>query len=363
MSPSPTATWRVWCCLRDNDGLQSVAELSGCSGLSRPTVLAALGVLHRAGWITSQTLPSPQGSGGRPAQAFQVLGEAAHVFAARISPHTVTACVIDALGVEIARETVEIVDRAEVLPAFLHVSETVLAGSTNSGISAGVVATMGICRDGTVMTSHQFDTMQGDAVRRECQQRLGFPIYFENDAKMSGAAQLAALASTDPGLIAVALHLDEAPGCALIVNHQLVDGAHGAAGELAFSAGLGWSHAERHLKQAAARQQLTIQEVFARARVSDSQVAQVAIELADRLAHAVLGLLLALDPHVLSISGPGGAPDSPLIKRLVENLESQVPVMPDVHILDDAECVLNGAKGQALKRLHELRRVELFSSD
>ena len=354
---SAAATTRVLDALRDAPKAISVTELVHSTALSRPTIQAALLLFRDLGWLRTTQRPSSPGLGGRPAEAYHFDGAAAQVVAARICPREVVATLLDAVGTEVRRITRPIPDPSTVAQTLQSCLDDAVARDAPA-VALIVVATLGICRDGAVLESTTFPTLQGHTLPKRLSRRYGARVTFANDAKLSALAQLRSLSRADPDLSLVAIHIDQSPGCGLVVHHRILDGAHGAAGELAFGSTTSWHDMEQTLRDAAEAHSCTPVQVYAAAAAGEPWAVTAMESVVDLVAEGVVNLVLAIDPHVLSLSGPGAIPRL-WEDRLAARLRPRVPRLPEIVVVEDGESVLTGARLEAMTALHAWRLTQL----
>ncbi|MDO5092245.1 MAG: ROK family transcriptional regulator [Propionibacteriaceae bacterium] len=354
---SSAATTRVLDALRDAPEAVSVTELVQSTALSRPTIQAALLLFRDLGWLRITQRPSNPGLGGRPAEAYQFDGAAAQAVAARICRSEVVATLLDAAGTEVRRIARPIPDPSAIVPTLQSCLDDVLAENA-SAPALIVVATLGICHDGAVLESATFPMLQGHALPRRLSRHYGVRVTFANDAKLSALAQLRSLSRADPDLSLVAIHVDQSPGCGLVVHHRILDGAHGAAGELAFGSTMSWHDMERALREAANAHGCVPVQVFTAAAAGDPWAVAAMESVVDLVAEGVVNLVLAIDPHVVSLSGPGAIPGL-WEERLAARLRPRVPRLPEIVVVEDEESVLTGARLETMAALHASRLAQL----
>ncbi|MDO5080497.1 ROK family transcriptional regulator [Buchananella hordeovulneris] len=357
--PSARAATRVLAALAEAHWA-TIAELAHAADLSRPTVLGALTLFTEFGWIEAQQRPSAAGSGGRPAESYRLAPQAATCLVARLWAREVSALLLDATGRPLAQGRVPLAEPRQAAAVLQQLVADLQQQTHRSELTLAVVATMGICRQGRVLESVVFPQLVGSRVADDLAERWGCSVDFDNDANLSALAQLADLGRDDPHLSMVAIHVDESPGCGLIVNQQLWQGAHGAAGELAFGADMSWHVMERRLRQAAAARQCTPRDIFQAARAGDRAARALMAQAIDALADGIIKLLLVLDPHVLSLAGPGVQSEL-WAARLQRRLAPHVPRLPEIVVREMDESVLAGGCLRACEQLRQQREQRLRS--
>lgn len=269
------------------DGHPTLRELADGTGLSRPTVEAALTRLARDGWVAA--LPPATGGVGRPARRYRFRAEARTVLGIEIGAQHVLALAADLDG------TVGGERRAPVAPdadpqvrldaahgAALAALEA--AGAEPAGLAAVTVGTPGVVgADGAVAVS-VLPGWTGVALAEELGARLGCRVRAENDANLAVLGEHwrgAAAGARDAIFLLVAAEV----GAGVLIDGRVHRGAHGAAGEVAHQDFMG------------------------------------------ALADYVTALALTIDPEVIVV---GGAPDAALGPDLERALAASVVPRPRV---------------------------------
>ena len=168
-------------------------------------------------------------------------------------------------------------------------------------------------------------------------------IRIANDVKAAAAAELrwGALVGTDVGLY---LNLGTGLAAALIVGERVIEGAHGAAGEIAYNLRhlhdeIGFQHQRAPLEEflgggaigERARLQFegisTAREVFQRA-LDDVQASAFVEATLTELAFHVTNLTIALDPERVVIGGGLMTSKEIILPRLEAHMKRFVPFPP-----------------------------------
>ncbi|MFZ0043256.1 MAG: ROK family protein, partial [Solirubrobacteraceae bacterium] len=164
-----------------------------------------------------------------------------------------------------------------------------------------------------------------------------------NDAKAAGLAELrwGSLAGADPGLY---LSLGTGVSAAVLVNGRVVNGAHGAAGEIGYalrgvedSAAFADGHAPleevaggRFIGERAsalAGRALTAEQAFA---ADDPGIAAVVDRALDELAVHVANLALVLDPQRIAVGGGLMGSADRVLEALARRLGRALPFAPEI---------------------------------
>ena len=219
-------------------------ELIGATQLSRPTVHAACADLIAGGWVVEVAGRRPDGDGrpGRPARCYRFNAGAGHVIGVDLGEWKVSLRLTDLNGDPLAETVVEFsghrAPAAERIRAtrrgIRHVlRESGVAEQSVLAVCVGVAAA--VRPDGGIYPSHPdylpglADLNLAEAVGRG----YAWPVVVENDANVAVLAERWQGAAVGAGDVVLVL-AGERMGAGILVDGQLLRGAGGAAGELAF---------------------------------------------------------------------------------------------------------------------------------
>lgn len=371
-------------------GAARVAELMQATGLSRPTVTAAVATLIDDGLVEETDAPANDTPRmGRPARVLRFRADARYVLGVDVGPNSVYCEAADLNGTIVARERRDFSaaggEPADILERVEAIMSDVL---DTAGVPVSALGTVGVGTPGIV------DPRRGHAVRtpsmpgwdslelgRLLQRRFSCPVLVENDVNLALLAERwrGAGSQADDLLL---VHWGSRVGAAVLVGGQLLRGAHDAAGEIGFvdldeepqgvqSDGLGplesavgtaWifrrarSLGDRHSPDAAA--------VLAAAADGDARALQVLDEACARLARGLAPALLALDPELVIIGGGIVRAGEAVLDSLGQHLERRVLVPPRLELSrlgDDAVALgaVHVALTEAQRRLLDRFRSPL----
>jgi predicted NBD/HSP70 family sugar kinase len=273
------------------DGAQTLRGLAATTGLSRPTVEAALAELARDGWVAE--LEPAEGAPGRPARRYRFRAEAGAVAGIDIGAHRVRAVVTDLDGTALGRERVPVAadaDPATRLAAARAAVARALAASGVTDLRAAGVGTPGlVTRDGHVTIS-VLPGWSGTALTTAL--ALPCPVIAANDANLAVLAERwrgAAVAHED----VVYVLLEQGIGAGVLLGGRLHRGHHGAAGEIAFGNFLGGLPSLRELGH----------DRVDAALGGDAAATEAIAAAAPHIARYVTALVLAYDPALVVLGG------------------------------------------------------------
>ncbi|HET9170332.1 MAG TPA: ROK family transcriptional regulator [Actinospica sp.] len=370
-------------------GAASRAELARVTGISKPTVSAALGNLERAGLVRETGEMTVTAGRGRSAVLYEVNPTAGHVVGIDIGRSRIRVALADLEGtIRGRREVPNDVDGATgpepiVATATKLAREVVAeAGMDWSRVVHTVVGTPGVF-DPASNEVRYAGSLPGwgrtgvvDSLRAE----LGDSLSVHNDANLAALGEYVFGAGQNCPLL-VFLMVGTGIGAGIVVEGKLFAGANGAAGEvgyLPFPDGAPEPRSEpakqepyyqRGMLDAAAGGSAVTalaaaagmsvsggpKEVFDAARAGDAAALGAVRAEATRLAHAVAAIAAMLDPALVVLGGGVGDNADLLLDPIYEALAALTPLRPPiVPSALGGDSVLIGAIATALGTAREL---------
>jgi predicted NBD/HSP70 family sugar kinase len=353
-------------------GPVSRTELARLSGLSKPTVSAALSTIERAGLVHA----SGQRTGvpGPAAVLYEVRPEAGFVLALDVGREFLRGAVADLAGTDRSRLTV----RTKSVDAIARVEElgdlaTKLLG--DAGIAASQLTQTVIGSPGVYDPRLDTLTFSGrpgwdaPAVLAALRDRFGPALMVENDVDAAALAERVHGHGRDVDSFAF-VSVGTGIGMGLVLDGKLRHGAHGLAGEISylpftegsgsdprdarkrgsFDASASAAAVVRAARRAGIRGASTAEKVFAAAARGDAVAALVVAEEALLVAKAVCTVVTVVDPELIVLGGGiGQAPG--FLDAVVAQLRRLAPVMPEVKMsVLGADTVVAGCVAAGLDR-------------
>lgn len=334
--------------LLDGGEPQTRAELAAASGLSRPTVFAAIDRLERAGLVA----PAGRRTGvpGRTATLYQVPPAIGGVAAMDLGGANIRVAVCDVRGVPLAekRRATQAQGAASVIRQAhdLLVKTIAEAGVTASLLAVGVSLPGVVDRtNGVVRHAWNLGQLKAYDFQARLQGAVQAPILLENNVNLAAVGeqwQGAAQAMNTFAVVAVGAGV----GAGIVHNGTLLRGAHGAAGEVAFLP-LGQVHrrgsaaveddagAVALLHEAHDRADWAdgppadVAELFARAAQGEQPAVDLVADECRRIAAVIAAICAVVDPEAVFLTGGVGGNEL-LIRNATELARQQCAVPPVV---------------------------------
>jgi predicted NBD/HSP70 family sugar kinase len=335
-------------------GRCSRAELARFSGLSKPTVSLALDNVERAGLV--RIAGQRTGMPGRSARLYEIRPDAGLVLGLDIGHEYVRGAIADLTGEIRTRESLpargtsvrgrvgELVGLADLLCAN--------AGVPRSAVTQTVIGSPGVYdpRRNSMKLTGGLRGWDRPAALAGLREAFGPSLVMENDVDAAALAERALGHGRDADHFAF-VHIGTGIGMGLVIGGQLVRGAHGVAGEIAFmpltdgadadsrdvrklgpleaaAAASGIVRAARH---GGMRGPVSARRVFQAAAAGDELAAAVVAEEARLIAKTICVIITVVDPDLIVLGGGiGRAPG--FAEAVTGELERIAPVMPVIRV-------------------------------
>ncbi|MER7578405.1 ROK family transcriptional regulator [Kitasatospora sp. NPDC097691] len=370
--------WLLLELLRTGGG-SSRAQLARDTGLSKPTVSAALAALEQAGLVREAGRLAPER--GRTAVLYEVDPTAGHVLGVDIGRARLRVAVADLAGTVVARR--DVANRGRSADA---VADAVVAAAhgaiTDAGLAAddivhAVIGTPGVWDEGRrgVRYASNLPGWGRPGLFDRIAEGLGTAVSVANDANLAALGEYTLGAGRGSRMFAYLL-VGTGLGLGVVKDGELLVGAHGALGEIglvplparageptgtieeeAAADAVVRSAREFGLVGPGAAAELTAKQVFERARAGEAPALRAVERQAEQLAYAVAVLSAVLDPDLVVLGGGIGSSADLLLEPLERALHRLAPMRPTLApSLLGEEAVLLGAVSTAL----ESARPEVF---
>ena len=332
----------------------SRAELARVSGLSKPTVSLALDNVEQAGLV--RIAGQRTGMPGRSARLYEIRPDAGLVLGLDIGHKYVRGAIADLSGEIRARSSMP----ARASSVRGRVAElTGLAdmlcekvGVARAAVTQTVIGSPGVYdpRRNAMKLTGGLRGWDRPAALAGLREAFGSSLVMENDVDAAALAERALGHGRDVDHFAF-VHIGTGIGMGLVLGGQLLRGAHGVAGEIAFLPLAGGSGADeqevrrRGTLEAAAsasgvvraarrrgmRGPVSARRVFEAAADGDERAMAVVAEEARLVAQTICAVITVVDPDLVVLGGGiGRAPG--FAEAVSAELEPIAPVMPAIRV-------------------------------
>jgi predicted NBD/HSP70 family sugar kinase len=332
----------------------SRAELARVSGLSKPTVSLALDNVERAGLV--RIAGQRTGMPGRSARLYEIRPDAGLVLGLDIGHEYVRGAIADLSGEIRARSSV----RARATSVRGRVAELVGladmlcqdAAVPRAAITQTVIGSPGVYdpRRNAMKLTGGLRGWDRPAALAGLREAFGPSLVMENDVDAAALAERALGHGREIDNFAF-VHIGTGVGMGLMLGGQLLRGAHGVAGEIAFlplSGGSGADEQEarkrgtleaaasasgvvRAARRGGMRGPVSARRVFEAAAAGDERAMAVVAEETRLVAKTICAVITVVDPDLVVLGGGiGRAPG--FAEAVTAELEAIAPVMPAIRV-------------------------------
>ncbi|WP_216452451.1 ROK family protein [Arcanobacterium phocae] len=325
--------------------------------LSRPTVKRILSELATLNLIHTSTAEQSHINGGRRPQLFSLNQQHHCALILRINSHVIDGFILDAAGNTTIHLTHSI-DSAEKIVSELCNMTSKLLENIVSPILSTIVVVMGIVHNGRVIRSDSYPNLNDNQWTIDIESILAnnghdVSVIALNDAKTAARwmyHQISSFHYTPQSLIA--LHCSEELGCGLVFDGVVMEGAHGAAGEILQHHSGEWEVVSHYLRTLEHDYNQPIRKIFS-SIAQESESVPFITKLGSLIGQALTPMVLTLDPDTLAIGGAIVDCGAPLIEAISAQLSTVTPTPPTTYATPQGtQSVEEGAKMRAIEEVH-----------
>ncbi|GAA2824020.1 ROK family protein [Kribbella solani] len=354
-------------------GPMARTELARLSGLSKPTVSAALASLERSGLV--HVIGQRTGVPGPAAVVYDVRPEAGFVLGLDVGREYLRGAIADLAGTVRSRASVrtKAVDAMTRVDGLAGLAATLLAeaGIEADQLTQTVLGSPGVYdpRVDRLTLTGRLSGWDSPGVLAGLRDRFGPGLMIENDVDAAALAERVHGHGRDVESFAF-VSVGTGIGMGLVLDGKLRHGFHGVAGEISylpftegsgsdardarrrgsFDASASAAAVVRAARRAGVPGASSAEKVFAAAARGDAVAAAVVTEEALLVAKAICSVIAVVDPELVVLGGGiGQAPG--FLEAVVHQLSRLSPVMPDVKVTGlGAETVVSGCISAGLDR-------------
>lgn len=342
-------TLRVIETLTSRQSWSSLNALGKDIFLSRPTLNLVLNNLVKTGLVESKTADTGHALGGRKPQIFRINPTHHNTIVMRVNLSGCTGRVISADGETIFTHYLPYFANDFVDQTFATLLQELLKHATGP-VAATVIAVMGIVSEGKLIRSDRFPTLTQPAWTKQLQTILKTAghipqLRIVNDAKVATQwmEHLLRNAGNQSETI-VAIHCSDTVGAGLVFNGKLLEGTHGAAGEILLGKPTHWHRCADLLHKLAEKHGRPTNEILSTPGICSKEKPHLEA-IIQEMGYALIPIINLLDPDVIAIGGAISDCGKLVKSQLAQILEENTPVPPEVFITPKGtQSVLSGCQ-------------------
>ncbi|WP_030433790.1 ROK family protein [Allokutzneria albata] len=345
----------------------TLADLAAATGLSRPTVEAAIEDLIEQGWA-AELAAEPGRRVGRPARRYHFRADSGYVLGFDVGRHRVIGVLADLNGQQVHSHETQVdpqLDADKRIAVVRSVATKCLArGKVDRSLlmAAGVSVPGIVAPDGTVTLSTVLPGWNGIQLARRLEKSLSCKVFVDNDANAAALAERWHGVAGDVSDL-IYLLVGRRMGAGLILGGRVHRGFGGAAGEIGLLDPRKWELRREKLLGPATQEsiadrdhQLT-EQIIGDARAGAREAVRIIDDFCEVLAQHAVAMTLTIDPELIVVGGGlGGAADLllPRIKRHMDSACLRTPELAASAV--GQEAVVLGAVRLALNAADEALR-------
>lgn len=306
-------------------GRATISDLAESTGLSRPTVTAALGALLESGQVVEH---DARAATGRPARTFSPVAGRPVIVGIDLTRSTVRLVLADRTGRVLAARDSDVAPPATGRPSLTPVRSLLLQTLERVGRTLSDVLVIGFAcagltdEDGILVSAPQVAEWSGTNLRTLFSDCFGVPVVIDNDLSLAAEAESrqGALADAETGVYALTWHHVSAR---VTASGRVLRGRRGQAGEVGLLRA--FSDVEvpaGSLHEAVPRVEAELRRL--RDDPADPRGLAALHALSAAMTPAMAALLLTVDPDVIVLGGELGAYADLLAGPLAEGIRVAV---------------------------------------
>jgi predicted NBD/HSP70 family sugar kinase len=347
----------------------TLTDLATSTGLSRPTVEAAIEDLIEQGWAAELAAESDRRV-GRPARRYVFRADSGYVLGFDIGAHRVIGVLANLNGEHVHTHETQVdprLDPERRIAVVRSVATKCLAkGEVDRSLvmAAGVSLPGIVAPDGTVTLSTVLPGWQDIPLSRRLAKSFSCPVLVDNDANSAARAERWHGVAKDVDDL-IYLLIGRRIGAGLVLGGRVHRGFGGAAGEIGLLDPEKWeSRRSKLLGPATAesvgdRDHQVTEQIITSARAGSPGALRIIDDFCEVLAKHAAAMTLTVDPELIVIGGGLADACDLLLPRLKQHMDQVCIRTPDlVASTIGPEAVLLGAVRLALTAADEALRQQ-----
>jgi len=287
-------------------------QLAERTGLSQPTVNAIVQELEEMGVVCPGNFAASEG--GRRPKCYTLQTDHLRAAVIQVLPRELVHAVLTVDGKVIRRNIWTLTDSDSHLEKLQALLQTLKKQDENIRVvSIGIPGVVG--PGGVLYAVPHVPSLEGVALSYVLEEKLGIPVYVENDMNLVALGSIASDAG-QPDSNMVLVHIGQGVGAGIVIDGRIVRGFSSFAGEIAY--------------------------MYKEAEVEQCETLEYLLEQADGLqqkaqliADLVINIICLLNPPVIAFGGEFTTEE--MLKHLRHMCEDHLPLwtLPTFHLMAD----------------------------
>ncbi|GAA4011210.1 ROK family transcriptional regulator [Allokutzneria multivorans] len=345
----------------------TLAELSASTGLSRPTVEAAMEDLIAQGWAAELAAAAGRRV-GRPARRYHFRADSGYVLGFDVGAHRVIGVLADLNGEQVHTHEAQVDPQLEADPRIAVVrsvaTKCLSRGKVDRSLlmAAGVSVPGIVAPDGTVTLSTVLPGWNGVQIARRLEKSFSCKVLVDNDANAAAVAERWHGVAKDVEDL-IYLLVGRRMGAGLILGGRVHRGFGGAAGEIGLLDPKKWELRREKLlgpatqESVADRDHQVTEQIIADARTGEPGAVRIVDDFCEVLAQHAAAMTLTIDPELIVVGGGLTYAADLLLPRIKRHMDTACLRTPELAASAvGQEAVALGAVRLALNAADEALR-------
>ncbi|MFB9904151.1 ROK family transcriptional regulator [Allokutzneria oryzae] len=347
----------------------TLADLAAGTGLSRPTVEAAVEDLIEQGWAAELAAEAGKRV-GRPARRYLFRADSGYVLGFDIGAHRVLGVLANLNGDQVHSHETQVDPQLDADRRIAVVRSVATRCLTRAGVDRALLMAAGVsvpgivAPDGTVTVSTVLPGWDGIPLARRLAKSFSCKVFVDNDANAAALAERWHGVAKDVSDL-IYLLIGRRMGAGLVIGGRVHRGFGGAAGEIGLLDPKKWElRRERLLGPAtqesiADRDHQVTERIITEARAGSPEAVRVIDEFCEVLAQHASAMSLTIDPEMIVVGGGLASAADLVLPRIRQHMDSACIRTPELAASTVGhEAVVLGAVRLALNAADEALRQQ-----